>query len=547
MASVNLSGVLLNPNGAADVGAVVKFTLLTTTGETIKHSYSELIVPPNGAYNIDVVYGILRVDYSSEYTKRFVAIVNVNSDTVATSLPELLNATTPPTDAQLLEFQAILADTVAAKDIAVASAAALDSYPLTLIEAGAVGDGVTDDTAAWATFVANGSGLITPASYLVSGVVKIYTVPTFVVSTLNNHASGMQAFESNTTGYNNTAGGFKALNLNTVGFDNVAYGTQAMRENTTGNRNTAIGVDALAKNTVGDHNLALGQNALGFNTVGTYNTALGIDALEFGLDNNFNTAIGQYAGLNLDNSSNNTVVGYNTLQAATSGNGNVTLGKDTLRDQLAENNNIALGTEAFRENISGNFLIGLGYRAGRTNTTGTHLTYIGDQAGFKNTSGTHNIAIGFTASYENLVGTYNIGIGDSALFLNTGSNNVAIGGFAGYNITTGTQNTFIGHAAGFSGSQKANAVNSTAIGRGAFTTKDNTVQLGNPSVVGVGIGANKIEFLAAVPSTGVWARGDLVINLSVVSLGSFGWQCITAGDFAGTAPVFERLPNLIAL
>ena len=409
---------------------------------------------------------------------------------------------------------------------------------------GAVGDGVANDTTSWDAWIAAGGDFIPTGSYLVSGVVKKYTVPTFVVTTLNNHASGFQAFETNTTGYNNVAIGYNSLKLNDVGYDNVAVGIQAMKDNTTGNRNTAVGVDALAKNTVGDHNLALGQNALGFNTVGTYNTALGIDALEFGLDNNFNTAIGQYAGLNLDNSSNNTVVGYNTYQAATSGNSNVTLGKDTLRDQNGVDANTAIGTEALRENTTGAFLTAVGYRAGRTNTTGTHLTLIGDQAGFKNTSGTHNIAMGFTASYENLVGTYNIGIGDSALFSNTGSNNVAIGGFAGYNITTGTQNTFIGHSSGFNAGQKVDAVNTTAVGRNAFTTKDNTVQLGNPSVVGIGVGANKIEFLAAVPSTGAWERGDVVYNLSVVAGGSMGWMCVTAGDFAGAAPVFKAMPSV---
>jgi hypothetical protein len=118
MASVNLSGVLLNPEGFPDVGAIVKFTLLTTTGDTVSSSVSELIVPPDGAYSVDIVYGNLRVDYISDFKERFVAIVTVNQDTTATSLPELLNAAVPPTNAQLLQFQAILADTVTAKNAA---------------------------------------------------------------------------------------------------------------------------------------------------------------------------------------------------------------------------------------------------------------------------------------------------------------------------------------------------------------------------------------------------------------------------------------------
>jgi len=141
-------------------------------------------------------------------------------------------------------------------------------------------------------------------------------------------------------------------------------------------------------------------------------------------------------------------------------------------------------------------------------------------------------------------GSYNTSIGDNALFSNTGSSNTAIGSYAGYNITTGTENTFIGYGAGFTGSQKVDATNTTAIGRGAFTTDNNTVQLGNPSVVGVGVGANNMYWLASVPTTGIWARGSVVFNLSVVAGGSMGWMCVTAGDFAGTPPVFKAMPNI---
>jgi hypothetical protein len=123
MASINLSGVLLNPEGFPDVGAVVQFTLLASPGETVESSTSELLVQPDGAYSIDMVYGDFRVDYASEFTERFVAIFTVNSDTTATTLPELLNAAVPPTKAQLLQSQSILAgaasaEALMAKDIA---------------------------------------------------------------------------------------------------------------------------------------------------------------------------------------------------------------------------------------------------------------------------------------------------------------------------------------------------------------------------------------------------------------------------------------------
>lgn len=404
-------------------------------------------------------------------------------------------------------------------------------------------------------FVDKSGGLLRHELATSNGATKVGTsdggsvqdfIDYFKVGSLNNTSYGKSSFSANTTGYSNTVVGYRALQVNTVGYDNTVFGVQAMRNNTTGNRNTAIGVDALAKNTTGDHNLALGQNALGFNTTGTYNTALGIDALEYGTNNNFNTAIGQYAALNLENSTGNTVCGYNTFQAATSGNSNVAFGANTLSNQIAVSGNTVVGTDAARDNISGTFINAFGYRAARSNTTGTHITAFGDQAAFKNLDGAHNIALGFTAVYTNISGSWNTGVGDNALFSTTGSNNTAIGGYAGYDITTGTHNTFIGYAAGFGGGQSPTVTNTTAIGRGAATKESNTVQLGNPSVVGVGVGANKIHWLATAPSSGKWSRGDVVFNLSVVAGGSMGWMCVTAGDFAGTPPVFKAMPNVVA-
>ena len=394
---------------------------------------------------------------------------------------------------------------------------------ISLKSLGAVGDGATDDTSAWNKFNSVGGGLIEAGQYLISGNVVKYLLPTFVATTGNNYAGGWRALESMTTG-----------------FDNTAVGVDALRKTTSGNRNTAIGLSALAKNTIGDHNIALGQNALGYNLSGTYNTALGIDALEYGDACNFNIAIGQYAALNLTGSDSNTVVGYNTFPTATAGERNVAFGKDTLRDQDGVDGNTAIGTEAARGNTTGTYITAVGHRAVRTNTTGTHITALGDQAAFSNLSGTHNIAAGVTALYTNVTGSWNTALGDLALFSNTASYNTGVGGNAGYSVTTGSENTFIGYNAGFNGSQKADAVNTTAIGRGAWTTKDNTVQLGNPSVVGVGVGSNKMEWLSAAPTTGTWARGSIVWNLSASAGGTPGWVCVTAG----TPGTWKAMANL---
>ena len=179
MASVNLTGTLTNPEGEPDEGAIVKFTLLTTTGNTVSSSKSQLEVPQDGLYDIDIVYGNLRVDYINEDgTTRFVAIVTVNGDTVATSLPELLNAAVPPTNAQLLEFQAILADAVTAQVAAEAAAATAEAFANSFLGNGFLdyNDTSTSTTPVtivedvWTTLPNNGAGAFSNSTYGPAGV-----------------------------------------------------------------------------------------------------------------------------------------------------------------------------------------------------------------------------------------------------------------------------------------------------------------------------------------------------------------------------------------
>ena len=120
MAHITLTGVLLDPTGEFSVGDRVRFTHRTSTGDTVKTAQSMLTIPPDGSYNIDLEYGEVLVEYS-DYRKpdfKNVGVVIVNQDSTATSIPELLNAVVPPTDAQLLEFQSILGDTTEQAQIA---------------------------------------------------------------------------------------------------------------------------------------------------------------------------------------------------------------------------------------------------------------------------------------------------------------------------------------------------------------------------------------------------------------------------------------------
>lgn len=100
MSSINLTGTLLNSIGEVDVGAVITWTHLSNTGETIATTKSDTVIPPDGAYNINLEYGRIRVDYRTENTERFVAEVVVNNESTATTIPELLNAFVPDGDGQ---------------------------------------------------------------------------------------------------------------------------------------------------------------------------------------------------------------------------------------------------------------------------------------------------------------------------------------------------------------------------------------------------------------------------------------------------------------
>jgi hypothetical protein len=115
MAHITLAGVLLDPTGEFSVGDRVRFTHQSTTGSTMRSAVSEIIVPPNGAYSIDLEYGLVLVEYNDYRLGQYrnLGVATVNATNTATSIPELLNAVVPASSAELIEFQTILSDCVA--------------------------------------------------------------------------------------------------------------------------------------------------------------------------------------------------------------------------------------------------------------------------------------------------------------------------------------------------------------------------------------------------------------------------------------------------
>jgi hypothetical protein len=151
MAFITLSGTLLDPNGDLAVGDQIRFTHKSTTGETVQSAVSIITVNPAGTYSLPLQYGLVLVEYKDIRTQQFknLGVATVNQDNPATSIPELLNALVPVSSTELIEFQAILADCVAAQLAAENAATTAEAFAYQLT--------TTDLIASTATFAAETS------------------------------------------------------------------------------------------------------------------------------------------------------------------------------------------------------------------------------------------------------------------------------------------------------------------------------------------------------------------------------------------------------
>jgi hypothetical protein len=134
MASITLAGTLLDPNSDLAIGDQIRFTHQSTTGQTLRGSAAVVTMSLLGTYSVNLQYGLVLVEYKDILDAQFrnLGIATVNSDNPATSIPELLNALTPVSSAELIEFQGILADAVAAKEAAEEAADSFDNQLTTL-------------------------------------------------------------------------------------------------------------------------------------------------------------------------------------------------------------------------------------------------------------------------------------------------------------------------------------------------------------------------------------------------------------------------------
>ena len=149
MAFITLSGTLLDPNGDLAVGDQIRFTHKSTTGKTVEGAVSIITINPAGTYSLPLQYGLVLVEYKDVRTQQFknLGVATVNSTNPATSIPELLNALVPVSSADLIQFQAILANAVTAQAAAENAATTAEAFAYQLT--------TTDLIASTATFTAN--------------------------------------------------------------------------------------------------------------------------------------------------------------------------------------------------------------------------------------------------------------------------------------------------------------------------------------------------------------------------------------------------------
>ena len=173
-----------------------------------------------------------------------------------------------------------------------------------------------------------------------------------------------------------------------------------------------------------------------------------------------------------------------------------------------------------------------GSDAGRFTTTGFSNTFIGYQSGYSNTTGGGNVVIGSQAAYHTTYAVSSVVIGSLAgRYYNSGTSN----------ITTTSNSVFLGMR---SYAATATPDNAIVIGYLAESIGDNTVVLGNDSIVttalkgNVGIGTTSPSFKLDVAGTGNFT--GLVSGITPVNAANFVTKAYADGLTPG-AGVFLPL------
>lgn len=253
----------------------------------------------------------------------------------------------------------------------------------------------------------------------------------------------------NTTSFYMGGGG----KLSTLG-GNLAQGSNALLNNTAGTNIIAQGFEAAINNITGSNFVAQGYRAAYSNTIGTSFIAQGYNAA------------------------------YNCVSCINY----IAQGSDAGFGVKISGNWIAQGVEAGYTGTSGGSWIAQGYRAGYSNASGGGWIAQGFESGYSNVSGTGWFAQGFRAGYGNVSGNYWSAAGVEAAYNAKGSNFTAIGYQSGRSYSNGsdagdfTNSVYVGALTRVGGTS-GQRTNENVFGYAAIGNGDNTVTLGNSSIL----------------------------------------------------------------
>ncbi len=250
---------------------------------------------------------------------------------------------------------------------------------------------------------------------------------------------GLNAGNTNTTGFNNNAIGRQALLANISGSNNVAIGTTALRDNTSANANVAVGGAALQRNN-GEQNTAVGATSLLNNNSGGFNSALGRLSLFGNTTGSQNVGLGFGSGQNNTTGSDNTFLGSNANPSASNLDNATAIGRNTVvnaSNKVRLGNDLVTATDAAGvftynaqdvANLSVAFPNGRGTNGQVLTTDGAGLTSwttvsgAGDNLGNHTAATTLNMAANNITNANNLTATGTATLGGNTYPTVTGTN-----------------------------------------------------------------------------------------------------------------------------
>lgn len=268
------------------------------------------------------------------------------------------------------------------------------------------------------------------------------------------------------------------------------------------------GLESALNVTTGSNFFAQGYRAGFSNTVGTGWIAQGYEA-------GFTNTIG----------SNWLAKGYRAGAENVVGNEWIAMGSYAGAKNLNGEQWVAIGSYSAANNLSGSQFVSIGRSSATNNISGSNFVSIGNSVNYSGTTSSNFVAIGESSSYDNN-GSNFVSIGNLSARYTLGSNYIAIGGNAARAYSNGNQfagdftnSVYIGASTRVGGTT-GQRTNENVFGYAAIGNGDNTVTLGNSSILKHYFsGTRQINLPSGnTANRGTGAAGDLRYNTDSTKL-----------------------------